>query len=253
MIWDSVLEKQALNLRLQGKTYSEIAKTLGTTSNSVKHKVRRLSQAQNQDKYHHPQEKIDQIRRILPKKDLHTLEMHTGFGNLTKIYQEYGSVLGYDIEGERVDYIQSMCMQDVDVVKGDSQIELLNMVYQRLWFDVVDIDPYGLPSRYFPLVFNLINDGWLFLTFPKLGVAQINKITVRHYQAFWGFELDQKAQYVEIIQNKLKDYAYQCFRKIEVLEVLDLDRVYRFAIKVKKESALDLVGLKVNRGANAND
>jgi tRNA G26 N,N-dimethylase Trm1 len=54
-------------------------------------------------------------------------------------------------------------------------------------YDVIDIDPYGLPSRLFPYVFGLIDDGLMFMTFPMLGVAQINKITIRHYQAFWGF------------------------------------------------------------------
>jgi hypothetical protein len=36
-------------------------------------------------------------------------------------------------------------------------------------------------------------------------------------------------------------------KAIEVLEVLKINRIYRFVIKVKKDSLLNIVGLEVNR------
>jgi tRNA G26 N,N-dimethylase Trm1 len=112
---------------------------------------------------------------------------------------------------------------------------------------VIDVDPYGFPSRYFPTVFGLIDDGVLFLTFPVMGVAQINKITIEHYRVFWDINLSDKDCYTDKIVKKLKDYAFMQKRSIEVLEIKKIDRIYRFAIKVKQESLLKIVGLEVNK------
>ena len=80
-----------------------------------------------------------------------------------------------------------------------------------------------------------------------MGVAQINKITIRHYQAFWGIELSDKDIYIQKIIAKLEDFAFQCKREIDFLDIRKIDRVFRIAIRVKKKSLCDIVGLKVNR------
>jgi len=244
--------KEATLIRLKDKdkyTYNQIAEILGTTVSSVKHKYVRINQKNNDDRHHHPEEKIDQIKNVLgDKQNLKILETNAGFGNLTKVYSNYGEVIAQDIDKARVDFLESLNLPNVTAIKCDSFNYQFKRVYEKEKYDVIDLDPYGFPSRYFPSVFEMINDGWLFVTFPKLGVQQINKIMVEHYRVFWGIHIDEKDTYKAKIINKIVDYGFQCKREVELINVLELDRMYRFLFKVDKASMLDLVGLEVNRG-----
>lgn len=249
--WTEETIKQLIYLREDKKlTYEEVANELGTTLSSVKHKYQRLSQKNNTDKYHHPQEKTEQIMRILNEKNLTILETHAGWGNVTTIYSQFGSVLAQEVDKEKIEYLKKLNYEFITAIKCDSEKEIFKHIVSKKKFDVIDIDPYGFPSRFFPHVFKLFNKrGFLFLTFPKMGVAQINKIMIRHYKVFWNIELTDKEVYVEKIVVKLHDFAFMEKKKIEILEVLDLGKVYRLAIIVKDASMLDLVGLKV-KGVN---
>lgn len=251
MEWTIETEKELIRLKdTEKKGYKEISELLGTTISSVKHKYQRLQQKANSNKHHHPIEKTEQIKKFLWDSDLKILELYAGWGNLTKTYHLFGEVLAHEIDKEKVEHLKAFGFEDFDVVKCDSEKEIFNYIYHGFWFDVVDADPYGFPSRLFPHIFKLFkNDGVLFLTFPKMGVAQINKIMVKHYEVFWGISLQDKENYIDKIKDKLKDYAFMEKKSLEFLDVLDLGKVYRFAIKVRNESLLDLVGLKV-KGIN---
>ena len=253
MKWDAKKEETAISLRAGGKTYREIGVAMNTTATSVKHKIRRLSQSSNMDKYKHTSEKTEQLLSVsdsINGNAIHILETHSGFGGMTEQYQRIGDVECYDIDKKRVDYINDLCMDGVTAIKGDSELEIYRLISHKCTYDIVDIDPYGLPSRYFPHAFSLIKDGLMFLTFPMMGVAQINKITIRHYQAFWGIELSDKDVYIEKIRARLEDFAFQHKREIEFLDIRKIDRVFRMAIRVKRKSLCDIVGLEVNRRPN---
>ncbi len=243
--WTTKAEKFILKRRGRGDTYNEIALELGTTASSVKHKVTRLQQNANEDRYKHTAEKIVMAEGFDISGNI--LETHCGFGGMTDYYKHCGNVESYDIKRDRVDHVKSLNFRHVKVMHGDTEKLIWNFLCERRVYDVIDIDPYGLPSRYFPYVFGLINDGLLFLTFPVMGVAQMNKITIRHYEAFWGITLDDKDCYVEKITKKLEDYAFMFKREIRVVAVEKIDRIYRFAIRVEQKSLLDIVGLKVRR------
>jgi len=245
--WNPELEEKVLKLKQEGKTYRQIANDIGSTLSSVKHKVRRLQQNNNLDKYKHTKEKIKQLNRYLKKVDIDILETHCGFGSLSEYYNLFGEVLSIDIDTNRIKSLNNLGLEGVTAIKADSEKEIYSLVFNKCKFDVVDIDPYGFPSRYFPHCFHLIDDGYLFLTFPVLGVAQINKITIQHYKSFWDVTLDEPEKYIDRIIEKLFDYAFMAKKAIKVLEVLKIDRIYRFVIKVKKESMLEIVGLQVNR------
>ena len=249
--WTDETIEQLIYLKEEKKlTFDEIAKTLGTTLSSVKHKYQRISQKKNNDKYHHPYEKTEQILRLLTENNLTILETHAGWGNITKVYSQFGNVVAQEIDKEKVEHLMNFNCEEINAIKCDSEKEVFNHIALKRRFDVIDIDPYGFPSRFFPHVFKLFNKkGLLFLTFPKMGVAQINKIMIRHYKVFWNIELTDKEIYVEKIAAKLHDFAFMEKRKIEILETLDLGKVYRFAILVEEASMLDLVGLKV-KGVN---
>jgi hypothetical protein len=245
--WDTNKESAAVKMKSEGFTYSKIAEILDTTEVSVKHKIRRINQSKNQDKYKHTKEKSEQIDKFVSGKNKKILETHAGFGSLTEKYSLFGNVYSIEMVQERVDFVNSKKLKNVECTKGDSEKEILSLLYNNKKFDVIDVDPYGFPSRYFPTVFGLIDDGVLFLTFPVMGVAQINKITIEHYRVFWDINLSDKDCYTDKIVKKLKDYAFMQKRSIEVLEIKKIDRIYRFAIKVKQESLLKIVGLEVNK------
>lgn len=248
MKWTKTDENKLLQLRdSEKKSYKEIASTLGVTISSAKHKYVRLKQSANDDKHHHPVEKIEQIRRVINTNNLSILETNAGSGNLSNVYSCYGNVIAHDIDKNKISQLENLGLSNLEVRKCDSFKEIHRYLYKGLKFDVIDLDPYGFPSRYFPHVFNLINDGFLFVTFPKMGVQQINKIMLEHYRVFWGLTLEDKGRQEELIHLKMKDYALQNYRSIELLDSVDLGRMFRFAYRVKKESALDLVGLKVRR------
>ena len=147
--WTPEREALVLGLRKQGKTYAAIAKEMNTSPNSIKHKIRRLQQAMGMEKYSHPVEKAAQAKPLLEnfrKPKLKILETHSGFGGMSAVYAKHGAVEGYDIVQARVDAANTI--DGVTVSKADSEREIKNLRYLRKKYDVVDIDPYGLPSRF---------------------------------------------------------------------------------------------------------
>ena len=247
MNWNKEIEDDILLRRENGDTYRSIAEVLGTTTTSVKHKVRRLQQSNNNDKYKHTKEKKEIAERYLTGSGLQVLETHSGFGGMSEVYSLYGNVQCYDIVKDRVEAVNSIGSDNVQCIKGDSEKEILRLLNNKCIYDVVDIDPYGMPSRYFPYAFGLINNGLLFITLPMIGVAQMNKITIRHLQAFWGVDYKEKDTYIEKVLCRLKDYAFMQKREIEVLSVDKIDRIFRISLRVRKKSLCDIVGLSVNR------
>ncbi|EMI4329321.1 hypothetical protein V6465_003489 [Vibrio cholerae] len=251
--WTNELEAHVLKLKNKDRmTYTAIGRLIGTSATSVKHKIRRLQQAKGLDKYSHPVEKTQIALPVLEKlkqnkkRSLKILETHCGFGGMSRVYDKFGSVLGFDIVQDRINECQASC-QNFEGIKAESEHELLRLRYDKRKFDLVDVDPYGFPSRFFPFVFGLINDGYLFLTFPMMGVAQINALTIKHYQIFWGIELDDKADYIEKISERLHQYAYMEKRKITIEQVSKVDRIFRFVIHVEKVSLTKLLGMTIRR------
>jgi hypothetical protein len=247
-MWTSNQESELLKLRESGKTYSELAELTGRTISSVKHKIRRIQQARNDDRYKHTMQKTAIAEKYISESGLNVLETHCGYGGMTRWYAEQGSIVEcYDIDRGKVDGVNLLGYQNVQAIKGDSEKEIIRLFANQCKYDAIDLDPYGLPSRYFPYVFSMIESGLLFVTFPMLGVAQMNKITIQHYKSFWGFCNQSGDDYIETIKARMKDYAFMFSRDVEFLEVVKIDRIYRMVLRVEKKSMCDIVGLVVNR------
>jgi len=246
--WNTNLEEKALDLKSKGITLREISIELGTTISSIKHKIRRLQQKQNLDRYKHTIEKKEQMARFIPKSvDLAILETHAGFGCMTEFYSEHGQVTSIELKEERVNEINSQNLPGVTTINGDCERLIFNHIVNKDKYDIIDIDPYGYPSRLFPHIFSLMTDGIMVITLPMIGVAQMNKLTIAHLKVFWGVDYRDKETYIDKVLQKLKDYGYMYKNKVDVLEVSKFDRIYRIVIKVKKTSLNEIVGLKVNR------
>jgi DNA-binding CsgD family transcriptional regulator len=189
--WSEETEKQLVELREKNLTMKQIADILGTTVGSVKHKCVRLNQKNNADSHHHPVEKQQQIKGVLDGMvgDITVLETHAGYGNLTNLYSSYAKkVVSYEIDKCKCEHINQQGYSNVECHNKDSLKELYLLIYNNVKFNIIDVDPYGFPSRYFPNIFELIDDGYMFVTIPKYGCAQINNITKLHIKSFYGFE-----------------------------------------------------------------
>lgn len=196
------------------------------THSAIKHDRVRKRQRDNEDNAHHPQEKQAQIIAILDNKtNLKILELFAGHGNLSTLYRMYGQVDCFDKR----------------LGTGDSYRVFHRLIAEGKKYDVIDIDPYGFPSRFFPDVFLLFkNEGTLFLTFPKPGVQCLNGITQKHLDLYYGSTFPKLP---DIIQ-RIKNYALCHWYELELLNTLEVARMWRMAFHVKRVKATEYCGVR---------
>ena len=192
---------------------------------AIRHDIVRNKQKNNNDEVHHPREKKEQIKQILGEnRSLKILELFAGFGNLSDLYQNYGTVHKFDKK----------------LGTGDSFIEYHRLIADKKKYDVVDLDPYGFPNRMFPDIFLLIQSGWLFVTMPKPYVNILNGITRQHLTCYYG----ESNPNIETIKTKIQQYGLCHWRKVTILDVVDLGRLWRIATKVERVKATEYTGTK---------
>jgi len=196
------------------------------TYRAIRHDVTRNKQAKNLDHVHHPAHKAVQIELALDLfRDLKILELFAGQGNLTKIYEKFGVVEAYDKK-----YLKT----------GDSYIVFHKLIAEKKKYDVIDLDPYGFPNRFFPDIFLLIEDGFLFVTMPKPYVNILNGITATHLISYYGEQNPTEQQIIE----RIALWGLCHWRKVELVSKMDYKSVWRFVFWVKKVKATDYTGVK---------
>lgn len=152
------------------------------------------------------------------------MELFAGQGNLTATYKNFGEVECYD-----------KCLKT-----GDSYLIYHNLISQKKKYDVIYIDPYGFPNRFFPDIFLLINNGYMFLTMPKPYVNILNGITRQHLNCYYGESNPPLSKILERIYN----FGLCHWRKCDFLDVIDLKSIWRIAIKVDKVLATEYCGVR---------
>lgn len=197
---------------------------------ALRHDVVRLKQKENAPDVHHPDEKVAQIERVFKDEfpnsgDIKILELFAGRGNLTRVYEEHGYVLAYD---------------KTHLKSGDSYIEYHRLISEKKTFNVVDLDPYGFPNRFFPDVFLLINDGLLFVTMPKPYVNILNGITQAHLISYYDTHNPTEQQIVD----RIAAFGLCHWRKVVLIDRVDCKSVWRFCFKVEKVKATDYTGVR---------
>ena len=196
---------------------------------AIRHDVVRAKQSQNSNEVHHPDEKINQIESILKNyhiKDNHKiLELFAGQGNLTKVYKKYGEVIACD---------KKYCKT------GNSFLLYHKMIYEKQKFSIVDIDPYGFPTRLFPDIFLLIDNGLLFVTMPKPYVNILNGITQAHLISYFGEPNPSEKAIIE----KIATWGLCHWRKVQLISSVDCKSIWRFCFHVEKVKATDYTGVK---------
>lgn len=196
---------------------------------AIRHDVIRSKQSLNSDEVHHPDEKINQIRGVFSSFEFHKspriLELFAGQGNCTKVYHEYGDVTAFDKK-----YLNT----------GDSFIEYHRLISEKRKFEVIDIDPYGFPNRFFPDVFLLIDKGVVFVTMPKPYVNILNGITQTHLISYYD---DHNPGEKEIVE-RIALFGLCHWRKVELIDSIDCKSIWRFAFAVERVKATEYTGVK---------
>lgn len=204
----------------------DTAKDSNKSYRAIRHDIVRSKQALNSNEVHHPITKKRQIERVLLNKaDLSILELFAGQGNLTKIYEQYGTVTAYDKKHLKT---------------GDSFIEYHRLIADRKKFNVIDIDPYGFPTRLFPDIFLLMDDGFLFVTMPKPYVNILNGLIQTHLTTYFG----EPNPSLETIIGKIVLFGLCHWRKAQLIESADYGGVWRLVFHVERVKATDYTGVK---------
>lgn len=194
------------------------------TYRAIRHDVVRARQRDGCQSTVHTNAKAAQINRVLNGINLRIFELFAGNGNLTHVYKQYGAVTAYDKK----------------LGTGDSFREYHRMIADGKKFDVIDLDPYGFPSRFMPDIFLLIESGFLFLTCPIASVNILHDITKTHLFAFYGDDCPDE----NVIAQRIALYGLCHWRKVELVDYVRMDRMHRFAFKVERVAATKYCGVK---------
>ena len=187
----------------------------------------RLFKKANVDEYHHPDEKIEQLERMTHFIDggCDVLEVFAGKGNLTKWYEDHArsvTPMTLDSSGNRFDAIYAL--------RG-----------QRKRYDVIDIDSYGYPSRFFPVVFEMMKkEAMLIITFPVVGVCCLNGITEQHFINFYR----SSRPTIGDVTGILTDMALRGWYLLSLHDVRKIKKIYRMVFMCRREKSTELCNVK---------
>jgi len=199
------------------------------TYRAIRHDIVRKKQSENSSEVHHPNEKINQIEWVLNnlniQKGHEILELFSGQGNLTKVYEKYGNVTVCDKKYQKT---------------GDSYLLYHKFIYEKKKFSVIDLDPYGFPNRFFPDIFLLMDSGILFVTMPKPYVNILNGITRTHLISYYGEHNPSE----DVIIEQIVLWGLCHWRKVELIDSIDCKSIWRFAFNVEKVKATDYTGVR---------
>jgi len=212
---------------------------------AIRHDIIRKKQNEYCDTLHHPNEKINQIKKVLNEicvwGDLSILELFAAQGNLTKVYADYGEVIANEYKTKVFNKLIEN-VKDCSLVhcnRVDSFLDFHQLIALKQKFDVIDLDPYGFPNRFFPDIFLLIEDGIMFITMPKPYVNILNGITQTHLISYFGEHNPSK----EIILERIVLWGLCHWRKVELIDCVDCKSIWRFAFKVSKVKATEYTGV----------
>lgn len=186
------------------------------------HKETRAKQAGNEDEYHHPDEKMAQLDNHLDLIHGNILEVFAGQGNLTKYYQEHGKVT-------------PMTKEEF----GSSFDAIYKLRGERKKYDFIDIDSYGYPDLFFPVVFEMMKPKAGF-TFPVVGVNCLNGIMEQHFINFWR----SSRPTIGDVTGVLTDMALRNWYLIKLVDVQKVKRIWRFVFECERQKATTMCNVK---------
>ena len=185
------------------------------------HRRTRASQSLNEDDYHHPKEKMEQLEKIDIAGDI--LEVFAGKGNLTGYYQKLGTVTAMTKESF-----------------GNSFSAIYKLRAEGKKYDLIDIDSYGYPDKFFPVAFELLKEeSTLVFTFPIIGINCLNGIMQQHFYTFY-----KGVPSIGDVVGKRTDWALREWILASLVDVVKIKRIYRFIFKCKRVKATEMCNVR---------
>ena len=215
----------------------------GKTYRAIRHDVVRSKQSKNSEETHHPIAKTSQAEKILKgKKGMQILELFAGQGNMTRIFAKHGDVLAAEKNKQTFEILNDKTKNNksISTVRCDSYKFYHSLISMGKKFDIIDLDPYGFPSRLMPDIFLLIDRGWIFITMPKPAVNILNGITQTHLITYFGEPNPSKEKIIE----KFATFGLCHWRKLVLVNHFELKSIYRFVFHIEKVKATDYTGVK---------
>lgn len=185
------------------------------TKNALKHDKQRKAQKDDKQNTNHTQIKLNQILKTVKTDNNKILELFEGNGKLTSLWKTLGIVQTNN--------------------KQNAYRLFHGLIFEGKKYDIIDLDPYGFPSRFFPDIFLLMDKGLMFITFPHISVNVLNGITKQHFLNYYGY---QKPSINQIIE-KIKGYALCHWRKCDLIDCVNMGRVFRICFSVEKIKATE--------------
>ena len=191
---------------------------------AVTHKLTRMGQVSNVERYHHPVEKIEQLENLSEYIKGDILEVFAGQGNLTEWYQQMGTVTP---------------MTKAEFGSSFDAIYVLRGAKKK--YSVIDIDSYGYPDLFFPIIFEMMKDECLLVfTFPIVGVNTLNGIVEQHFINFWHTDRPT----IGSITGVLTDMALRNWFILSLVDVKKIKRIWRLAYLCNRHKATELCNVK---------
>lgn len=169
---------------------------------------------------HHNAEKawlLNEVLNLVQMDVQNVYEYFSGHNYLTKMYQD----LGYNVDGNDI--------KDT----GECSYRLFHKhIYDGKKYDIIDLDPYGLPFKFFPDVYLLLNDeAILFVTSVKYHIPILNWRRVNSFLGYFGKEKPEHKDYIELIVRSGLCHNY----KVQYLQGCTMGKnTYRMAFKCQK-------------------
>lgn len=202
---------------------------MGTGHSKESHREIRKQQKMNVKDYHHPDEKIAQLNKFYSyikgkHGDNEILEVFAGKGNLTEYYKNIS--------------INVTAMNKEAL--GSSFDAIYKLRAEKKKYDVIDIDSYGYPDRFFPVVFEMMRDNCLLVfTFPIVGVNCLNGIAEQHFYTFYF----QKPT-IGTVVGRITDWALREWFLVSLLDVVKIKRIYRFVFDCRRVKATEMCNVR---------
>lgn len=170
---------------------------------------------------HHNDDKQNLLNYVVSLKKVNVKKVYeyfSGHNYCTKMYENNG----WEVEGN-----------DLKDTKIDSFRLFHAHIYGKRKFDLIDLDPYGLPFRFFPDVYLLLNDkSILFVTSVKFNVPIVNWRRINYFMGYFGKDKPSHSDYIDFIIRTGLCHGF----KVEYLDGVTMGKnTYRMAFYCEKQ------------------
>ena len=152
------------------------------------------------------------------------LEVFAGQGNLTEFYTGCGC------------RVEAMTKEKF----GSSFDAIYKLRADRKKYDLIDIDSYGYPDKFFPVVFEMLKDeGTLVFTFPIVGVNCLNGITEQHFYTFY-----RGIPTIGDVVGQITDWGLREWIMTSLVDIQKIKRIYRFVFHCSRKKATEMCNVR---------